>query len=90
MPLRWLKQSELAPSTGDLTERGDELGDQLQSDDTLFHALELMVQSASGCSVVVDEAGRFQGCVEMPAMSAAIRRAQREAQLHYEELEARS
>ena len=89
-PLRWLKQSELSPSTGDLTERGDELGDQLQSDDTLFHALELMVQSASGCSVVVDEAGRFQGCVEMPAMSAAIRRAQREAQLHYEELEARS
>jgi osmoprotectant transport system ATP-binding protein len=86
-PLRWLQERDLRGS-GSLEERGDELGQHLHSDDTLFQALEQMVQSASGCSVVVDDRGRFQGCVEMPAMSSAIRRAQREAQLHYEELEA--
>ncbi|QZY28687.1 ABC transporter ATP-binding protein [Nocardioides coralli] len=85
-PLRWLHERDLR-GEGSLLERGDELGDQLQSDNTLFQALEQMVQSASGCSVVVDEHGTFQGCVEMPALSSAIRRAQREAQLHYEELE---
>ncbi len=87
-PLRWVNERHLTEGSGPLEERGEELGDMLQSDNSLFQALELMVQSASGCSVVVDAQGRFEGCVEMPAMSAAIRRAQREAQLHYEELEA--
>jgi osmoprotectant transport system ATP-binding protein len=84
-PLRWLQERDLAE--GRLADGGQEIGDQLQAQDTLFHALELMVQSASGCSVVVDEDGHYRGCVEMQAMSKAIRRAQREAQLRYEELE---
>ncbi len=87
-PIRWLHQRHLTEGNAPLEQRGEEIGEQLRSDDTLFHALEQMVQSASGCSVVVDDAGAFQSCVEMPALSTAIRRAQREAQLHYEELEA--
>jgi osmoprotectant transport system ATP-binding protein len=87
-PVRWLHEKHLADGSEPLTQRGEEVGQMLQSDDTLFHALEQMVQSASGCSVVVDGHGAFQSCVEMPALSSAIRRAQREAQLHYEELEA--
>jgi osmoprotectant transport system ATP-binding protein len=87
-PVRWVRGEDLSSAGGSLAERGEEVRDLLHKDDTLFHALEQMVQSASGCSVVVDERGSFQGCVEMPAMSAAIRKAQREAQRHYEELEA--
>ena len=58
------------------------------SEDTLFHALELMVQSASGSTCVVDEHGAFQGVVDMIQLNKAIRRAQYEARVHYEELEA--
>ena len=40
-----------------------------------------------GSRSVVDEAGRFQGVVEMAHLNKAIRRAQYEARAHYEELE---
>ncbi len=46
-----------------------------------------MVQSASGETCVVDDKGAFQGVVTMVDLAKAIRRAQYEARLHYEELE---
>ena len=49
-------------------------------DDTLFHALELMVQSAAASTVVVDDKGAFKGVVQMPHINKAVRRAQYEAQ----------
>jgi len=86
-PVRWVGESDLSQPAGET--RGEPVGDEnLRVDDTLFHALELMVQSAAGMTCVVDERGAFQGVVTMVDLSKAIRRAQHEARLHYEELEA--
>jgi len=86
-PARWVHADVVDSPASD--ERGEPVGeDLLRPDDTLFHALELMVQSAAGMTCVVDERGAFQGVVTMVDLSKAIRRAQHEARLHYEELEA--
>ena len=84
-PVRWVHADDLGAAGDD---RGEPIGELLRSDDTLFHALELMVQSASGETCVVDDRGAFQGVVTMVDLAKAIRRAQYEARLHYEELEA--
>ena len=83
--MRWVHVDDLGAAGDD---RGEPIGELLRSDDTLFHALELMVQSASGETCVVDDQGAFQGVVTMVDLAKAIRRAQYEARLHYEELEA--
>jgi len=83
-PVRWVHADDIATAGDD---RGEPVGDLLRSDDTLFHALELMVQSASGETCVVDDKGAFQGVVTMVDLAKAIRRAQYEARMHYEELE---
>ncbi|ANH36968.1 Glycine betaine/carnitine/choline transport ATP-binding protein OpuCA [Nocardioides dokdonensis FR1436] len=87
-PLRWLHRDELATSPTSYDGLGEDIGDQLSTEDSLFHALELMVQSAAGQSVVTDNQGAFVGVVEMSHLNTAIRRAQYEARLHYEEMEA--
>ena len=84
-PIRWVHVDDLGSGGED---RGEPVEDLLHSQDTLFHALELMVQSASGTTCVVDDQGAFQGVVTMADLAKAIRRAQYEARLHYEELEA--
>ncbi len=86
-PLSWANAEHLS---GETAGEGEEPGDHLRTDDTLFRALELMVQSSGGMSCVVDTQGRFQGVVQMTDLSKAIRRAQYEARLHYEELESRA
>ena len=83
-----MHRDELAKSPASYDGLGEDVGDLLNSDDSLFHALELMVQSAAGQSVVVDKHGAFAGVVEMSHLNKAIRRAQYEARLHYEEMEA--
>ncbi len=86
-PARWVNAEDLAGPASE--ERGEPVGDDLlHRDDTLFHALELMVQSAAGMTCVVDDNGVFEGVVTMVDLAKAIRRAQYEARLHYEELEA--
>ncbi len=87
-PLRWLSSADLTGATVDVEEGGEALGVFLESDNTLFQALEQMVQSAAAASIVVDGAGAFQGVVQMEHLAKAVRRAQMEARLHYEELEA--
>ena len=59
----------------------------LQPDDTLFTALEVMVQSSAGKCCVINEQGGFEGVIDMGHLTKAIRRAQYEARRHYEELE---
>ncbi|MBS43931.1 MAG: ABC transporter [Nocardioides sp.] len=86
-PQRWLSTDDVAAGPSTYGEKGEEVGDTLNQDDTLFTALEHMVQSAAGKSCVVDESGRFAGVVEMAHLNKAIRRAQYEAQRHYEEME---
>ncbi|WP_323791383.1 AMP-binding protein [Nocardioides sp.] len=88
-PIRWLQASDLAAGPSAYATAGEAVGDEwLRSESSLFEALELMVQSASGLTVVVDAEGHFQGVVSMGDLNKAIRRAQREAQRHYEDLEA--
>jgi osmoprotectant transport system ATP-binding protein len=86
-PVRWVSAEGLDRPASE--ERGEPVGDDhLHKDDTLFHALELMVQSAAGMTCVVNDHGAFEGVVTMVDLAKAIRRAQYEARLHYEELEA--
>ncbi len=87
-PLRWVRREDLAGASAVDTSAGEEIGDTLRTDDTLFHALELMVESAAGQTVVVDGDGAYAGVVDMTHLNRAIRRAQMEARLHYEEMEA--
>ncbi|MCL8024150.1 betaine/proline/choline family ABC transporter ATP-binding protein [Nocardioides bruguierae] len=88
-PVRWASQEQLGQAgTGDMRGVGVEVGDHLKDENTLFEALELMVQSAAGRTCVVDDAGQFQGIVDMGHLNKAIRTAQSEARRHYEELEA--
>jgi osmoprotectant transport system ATP-binding protein len=84
-PTRWLNAEQL----GDGSVQGDGEGviDKLHTHDTLFHALEQMVQSESGMTIVVDDDERFQGVIQMTDLAKAIRRAQYEARRHYEDME---
>ncbi len=86
-PVRWVHTDHLRDSAAGAGE-GHEVTGKLKTDDTLFHALEQMVTSESGMTVVVDEQGSYQGVVQMSDLAKAIRRAQYEARLHYEEMEA--
>ncbi|MEJ2578542.1 MAG: ABC transporter ATP-binding protein [Kineosporiaceae bacterium] len=87
-PLRWMRERDLNRSSGSYLDEGEEVRIRLHSDDTLFHALEQMLQSSSGLCCVVDEKGALAGVVEMTHLRKAIRRAQVEARRHYEDLEA--
>ncbi|QYJ04041.1 ATP-binding cassette domain-containing protein [Nocardioides panacisoli] len=89
-PVRWLRKDDLDGPASGWSSAGEEMGDVLRSDDTLYQALEVMVQSAASITCVVDDQGRFAGVVEIAHLSKAVRRAQYEAQRHYEDLEAQS
>ncbi len=85
-PSRWLRAEDFAEGASGYDTGGEEVGESLRLDNTLFQALEFMVQSAAGLSLVVDDQGRFQGVVSMTDLNKAIRNAQHEARLHYDEL----
>jgi osmoprotectant transport system ATP-binding protein len=86
-PLRWLREQDLDGAGGELAERGEEVQSHLKPDDTLFTALEVMVQSAAGKCCVINDEGGFEGVIDMSHLNKAIRRAQYEARRHYEDLE---
>ncbi len=86
-PSRWVDRETLSGDP-DLSQAGEAVEEQLHSSDTLFKALEVMVQSASARCCVVGDDEKFKGVVDMSHLSKAIRRAQTEARRHYEDLEA--
>ena len=86
-PIRWLRAEDLDAGPTAYATGGEETGESLRLDNSLFQALEFMVQSAAGLSLVVDAEGKFQGVVSMTDLNKAIRNAQNEARLHYDELE---
>jgi len=51
---------------------------------TLHDTLETMLGSSTGCAVVVDAQGRFEGVVEIEALTEVIARLRTEAKAHYE------
>ena len=87
-PTRWLRDEDLGADS--YHDRGEPVEEVLHAESTLFHALEQMMQSAAGTTVVVDQESRYQGVVDMTHLNKAIRRAQYEARVHYEELGARA
>ncbi|HYO40757.1 MAG TPA: ATP-binding cassette domain-containing protein [Nocardioidaceae bacterium] len=84
-PTRWLSAAQLGNGSG--PGEGEDVINPLHTSDTLFHALEQMVQSESGMTCVVDDDERFQGVIQMTDLATAIRRAQYEARRHYEDME---
>ncbi len=84
-PTRWLNADQLG--NGSAEGDGEAVLNPLHTHDTLFHALEQMVQSESGMTCVVDDNERFQGVIQMTDLAKAIRRAQYEARRHYEDME---
>ncbi len=88
-PARWLSAEQLGNGSVKSEGEGDseDVLDPLHTHDTLFHALEQMVQSESGMTCVVDDDERFQGVIQMTDLAKAIRRAQYEARRHYEDME---
>ncbi|CAN5431250.1 betaine/proline/choline family ABC transporter ATP-binding protein [soil metagenome] len=84
-PTRWLNAEQLG--NGAAAGEGEDVLNPLHTHDTLFHALEQMVQSESGMTCVVDDDERFQGVIQMTDLAKAIRRAQYEARRHYEDME---
>ena len=84
-PTRWLNAEQLR--NGSAEGEGEAVLNPLHTHDTLFHALEQMVQSESGMTCVVDDDERFRGVIQMTDLAKAIRRAQYEARRHYEDME---
>ncbi len=87
-PRRWMTESHLRESSGTYDDEGLEVRVLLKHEDSLYQALEQMLQSSAGMCCVVDDDGRLDGVVEMTHLRRAIRRAQVEARRHYEDLEA--
>jgi osmoprotectant transport system ATP-binding protein len=86
-PTRWLSAEQLGSGSVEGEGEGEGVLNPLHTHDTLFHALEQMVQSESGMTCVVDDDGHFQGVIQMSDLAKAIRRAQYEARRHYEDME---
>ncbi len=88
-PLRWLDEQALLASDGSLDELGQEVGVLVQTDATLYDALEHMIQSDAAACCVVNRRGSLEGVIEISHLRDSIQRAQDEAREHYEELEAK-
>ena len=78
-PKRWLHRDDLDGDSGSLSSKGQPVEHKLKPNDSLFQALEQMVQNAGGTACVVDEQGRFTGVVDVSHLTAAVSRAQAEA-----------
>jgi osmoprotectant transport system ATP-binding protein len=89
-PLRWLRYSDLERGSGDLAQRGQHIGNQVEPNATLHDTLEEMLRTSSGTCPVVDNRGRCQGVVEIADLTEVIRRLRTEAKDHYDTLEATS
>ena len=79
-PQRWLHKDDLDGDASSLSGKGQKVKHQLRPHDSLFQALEQMVQNAGGTACVVDDQGSFAGVVDVTHLTAAVSRAQAEAQ----------
>ncbi|CAN5686933.1 betaine/proline/choline family ABC transporter ATP-binding protein [soil metagenome] len=85
-PLRWLNEPALDRTDRPITETGLPVTATVEPNATLHDTLEAMLNSSTGCAIVTDERGRYQGVVEIEVLNAAITRMRHEARDHYEEL----
>jgi osmoprotectant transport system ATP-binding protein len=89
-PLRWLRHTDLERGNGDLRQRGQHIGNQVEPNATLHDTLEEMLRTSSGTCPVVDDRGQYRGVVEINDLTEVIRRLRAEAKQHYDTLEGAS
>ena len=89
-PLRWLSHNDLERGKGDLRQRGQHIGNQIEPNATLHDTLEEMLRTSSGTCPVVDDRGQYRGVVEINDLTEVIRRLRAEAKQHYDTMEGAS
>jgi len=87
-PLRWLRHTDLERGAGDLSKRGQHIGNQVEPNATLHDTLEEMLRTSSGTCPVVDDNGQYRGVVEINDLTEVIRRLRSEAKEHYDAMDA--
>ncbi|MFV0306935.1 MAG: ABC transporter ATP-binding protein [Desertimonas sp.] len=84
-PQRWVNADHLARATT-LAEAGTPVRSTVTPDATLHDALEEMLVSSAGCSVVIDTDGRYRNILDISALTAVLDRMRNEARKHYDDL----
>jgi len=87
-PVRWVNEDHLDRTDRSLLESGHVVRARVERNATLHDALETMLGSSTGNAVVVDSSGRFEGVVEIEALTEVIARLRQEARAHYAEIAA--
>lgn len=83
-PARWVNEAHLDRTDRSLLAVGHVVRAKVERNATLHDTLETMLGSSTGCAVVVDAQGRFEGVVEIEALTEVIARLRTEAKAHYE------
>ena len=81
-PQRWLRAEDLDGDSSAWQDRGQPVEHRIGPNDTLFQALEQMMQNQGGTACVVDEHGRFTGVVDIGHLTSAVSTAKSDAQEH--------
>ena len=82
-PARWVNEDHLDRTDRPLLEAGHIVRAKVERNATLHDTLETMLGSSTGCAVVVDTQGKFEGVVEIEALTEVIGRLRSEAKAHY-------
>ena len=85
-PARWVNDQHLADTATPLSQAGAAVMATVQPNATLHDALEEMLLSNAGQSVVVDGKGRFQGILDIEVLADVLKRLRSQAKKHYEDL----
>ncbi len=85
-PVRWVNRDDMDRSDKPLTDVGQTVRVTVEPNATLHDTLEAMLSSSTGCAIVADDHGRYQGVVEIEVLTEAIARMRAEAQAHYEQM----
>lgn len=85
-PARWVNDDHLDRTDRSLLTAGHVVRAKVEGNATLHDTLEAMLGSSTGAAVVVDAGGRFEGVVEIEALTEVINRLRAEARAHYAQL----
>ncbi len=83
-PHSWAKSEHLAQA-GDLASIGVKVTSTVPPHATLHDALEEMLTSNAGQTVVIDDDGRYQGILDIEQLTEVLRRMRASAKKHYDE-----
>lgn len=84
-PSRWVNESHLERATS-LDNAGSPVRSTVPPNATLHDALEEMLESSAGCTVVIDPDGRYQSILDISSLTAVLNRMRAEARKHYASL----